>query len=57
MVNTAENDRLGYDLAVRHLDQQGRAAEADKLRRNGPPPYRGIRVVWRYLAFLDVSTR
>lgn len=53
MVNTTENDRMGYELALAHLDQQG-DSRAEKLRRNGPPPYRGDDVVFRYVAFLDV---
>ena len=54
MVNTTENDRMGYALALQHLDQRGDTAAADKLRRNGPPPYRGDAVVFRYLDYLDV---
>jgi hypothetical protein len=54
MVNTTENDRLGYELALQHLDRQGDTARADKLRRNGPPPYRGGNLVFRYVDFLDV---
>jgi pimeloyl-ACP methyl ester carboxylesterase len=54
MVNTTENDRLGYELALQHLDRQGNTAAADKLRRSGPPPYRGDNVVLRYVDYLDV---
>ncbi len=54
MVNTTENDRLGYELALRHLDRKGDVQAAEKLRRNGPPPYRGAGVVFRYLDYLDV---
>ncbi len=54
MVNTTENDRLGYELALQHLDRQGDTGAADKLRRNGPPPYRGDNVVFRYVDYLDV---
>lgn len=54
MVNTTENDRMGYELALQHLDRQGDRAAAERLRRNGPPPYRGDGVVFRYLDYLDV---
>jgi len=54
MVNTTENDRMGYELALRHLDEQGDKGRADELRRNGPPPYRGNNVASPYVAFLDV---
>lgn len=53
MVNTTENDRLGYELALQHLDRQN-DRRAEKLRRNGPPPYQGDDVVFRYLDYLDV---
>ncbi|WP_236557648.1 alpha/beta hydrolase [Arthrobacter sp. 9AX] len=54
MVNTTENDRMGYELALRHLDEQGDTRRAEELRRNGPPPYHGNNVVSPYVAFLDV---
>ncbi|WP_235008716.1 alpha/beta hydrolase [Arthrobacter sp. SLBN-122] len=54
MVNTTENDRMGYGLALQHLDEQGDKGRADELRRNGPPPYRGDNVASPYVAFLDV---
>lgn len=54
MVNTTENDRMGYELALRHLEDQGESRRAEELRRNGPPPYRGDNVVSPYTAFLDV---
>lgn len=53
MVNTTENDLLGYELALQHLDRQN-DRRAEKLRRNGPPPYQGDDVVFRYLDYLDV---
>ena len=54
MVNTTENDRLGYELALWHVEDQGDARHAEELRRNGPPPYQGDNVVSPYVAFLDV---
>ncbi|MDQ0731080.1 alpha/beta hydrolase [Arthrobacter sp. B1I2] len=54
MVNTTENDRMGYELALQHLEEQGDRGRADELRRNGPPPYHGADVASPYVAFLDV---
>lgn len=54
MVNTTENDRKGYELALAHLEEQGETGRAEKLRENGPPPYHGDAVVWPYVDFLDV---
>jgi hypothetical protein len=54
MVNTTENDRLGYELAFRHVEDQGDARHAEERRRNGPPPYQGDNVVSPNVAFLDV---
>jgi|GEM_PF-1653637 len=54
MVNTVENDRLGYDLALRVLDERGDTTRADTLRRNGPPPYTGPDLLARYVAVFDV---
>lgn len=54
MVNTTENDRMGYELALAHLEEVGDTRRAEKLRGNGPPPYYGGNVVRPYVAFLDV---
>lgn len=54
MVNTTENDRMGYELALQHLEEQGDTQRAEELRRNGPPPYHGDNVVSPYVAFLNV---
>jgi pimeloyl-ACP methyl ester carboxylesterase len=54
MVNTTENDVMGYNVALDYLDDQGRAAEAETLRRNGPPPYSGEEMLGKYVAYLDV---
>ncbi len=54
MVNTTENDRMGYELALKYLDDKGETRRAEKLRSNGPPPYHGDNVVRPYVAFLDV---
>jgi pimeloyl-ACP methyl ester carboxylesterase len=54
MVNTTENDELGYALALEHVRALGDTATVATLEANGPPPYTGTDVVFRYLAYLDV---
>jgi pimeloyl-ACP methyl ester carboxylesterase len=54
MVNTTENDQLGYQLALDYSRQRGDKRTVAKLLANGPPPYRGSSPVFRYLDYLDV---
>lgn len=54
MVNTTENDVMGYELALDYLEQKGDTKTLETLRRNGPPPYTGQNVVGRYVAYLDI---
>jgi pimeloyl-ACP methyl ester carboxylesterase len=54
MVNTTQNDIMGYELALQYALEHGDSAAAETLRRNGPPPYRGKGVVYKYLAYLDI---
>lgn len=54
MVNTTENDILGYEFALDYLTKNGDTKTLESLRRNGPPPYTGKNVTGRYVAFLDV---
>ncbi len=54
MINTTENDIMGYELAIRYLADRGDSAKADELRRNGPPPYLGPGMLDKYVAYLDV---
>ncbi|SRR6266487_230952 len=54
MVNTTENDRLGYQLALKIVTERGDTATADTLRRNGPPPYVGDGMAMKYVAYNDV---
>jgi hypothetical protein len=54
MVNTTENDQLGYQLALDYSRQRGNQRTVAKLQDNGPPPYRGPNPVFRYLDYLDV---
>jgi len=55
MINTTENDRIGYDLAIDYLIAQGRSTEVERLRRNGPPPYTGRGMAQRYMAYMNVQ--
>jgi len=54
MVNTTENDIMGYELALDWLAEQGDAKMVETLRKNGPPPYTGENTTGRYVAYLDV---
>ena len=54
MVNTTENDILGYELALNYLTKKGDTKTVETLRKNGPPPYTGENVTGRYVAYLDV---
>jgi pimeloyl-ACP methyl ester carboxylesterase len=53
MVNTTENDILGYEFALDYLTKKGDTKRLEILRKNGPPPYTGENVTGRYVAFLD----
>ena len=54
MVNTTENDVMGYEFALKVLEEKGDTARLEKLRRNGPPPYSGGNLARKYAAYLDV---
>ena len=54
MINTTENDVMGYQLALRYAAQQGDTATVNMLRSNGPPPYVGNGMAWKYLAYMNV---
>jgi pimeloyl-ACP methyl ester carboxylesterase len=54
MVNTTENDVMGYQLALEYLAEKGDNAMLEALRKNGPPPYGGHRSVGKYVAYIDV---
>jgi pimeloyl-ACP methyl ester carboxylesterase len=54
MVNTTENDVLGYEMALEYLAERGDTAALETLRQNGPPPYVGDGLGFKYLAYLDV---
>lgn len=54
MVNTTENDRLGYQLAVQIATERGDTATADTLRANGPPPYTGDGMAMKYAVYNNI---
>jgi pimeloyl-ACP methyl ester carboxylesterase len=54
MVNTTENDRLGYELALKIVTERGDTATEDRLRGYGPPPYVGDGMTVKYAAYNDV---
>ncbi len=57
MVNTTENDVMGYNFAIDYLTQMGQTDQADALRRNGAPPYTGDDRVTRFMAYSDVLNK
>ncbi len=54
MVNTTENDRFGYDLALKLVTERGDTRMADTLRAYGPPPYMGDGMAAKYMAYNNV---
>jgi pimeloyl-ACP methyl ester carboxylesterase len=54
MVNTTENDIIGYQFALKYAAAHGDRTTVDTLRRNGPPPYVGDGMIWKYTAYLNV---
>ena len=54
MVNTTENDILGYELALEYSLEREDAKTVEILRRNGPPPYSGDNMLGKYVAYLDI---
>lgn len=54
MVNTAENDRMGYQLAVKLAEEKGEQKMAARLRGFGEPPYVGEGMALKYAAYNNV---
>ncbi|NUM43595.1 MAG: alpha/beta hydrolase [Anaerolineales bacterium] len=54
MINTTENDLMGYELALKYSAERGDTKMVETLRRNGTPPYAGEGMLAKYVAFLDV---
>jgi pimeloyl-ACP methyl ester carboxylesterase len=54
MVNTTENDVMGYEFALEYLTERGDMDTVETLRSNGPPPYTEGNLVFTYAAYLGV---
>ncbi|HKW22478.1 MAG TPA: alpha/beta hydrolase [Ktedonobacterales bacterium] len=54
MVNTTENDIMGYQFALKYAADHGNTNTVNALKRNGPPPYVGDGMAMRYAAYMDV---
>jgi pimeloyl-ACP methyl ester carboxylesterase len=57
MVNTVENDRIGYEFALKWATEQNDLATANRLRRNGAPPYFGRGMGLKYADYNNVLFR
>jgi pimeloyl-ACP methyl ester carboxylesterase len=54
MVNTIQDDRMGYELAIQFSSERGDVDTVSALRRNGPPPYTGAGLLDKYVLYLDI---
>lgn len=54
MINTTQNDVMGYELALEYMAEKGEIKTVEELRKNGPPPYYGDSMLGKYVAYLDV---
>lgn len=54
MVNTTENDVMGYEFALNYLAERGDTGTLERLRRNGPPPYTEGNLILTYATYLGV---
>jgi pimeloyl-ACP methyl ester carboxylesterase len=54
MVNTTQNDRMGYQFALTYATQHRDTGTVNTLQRNGPPPYGGSGMALKYAAYMDV---
>jgi len=54
MVNTTENDRIGYRLALQLAQDQGDQRLAQRLAGYGEPPYSGEGMALKYAAYNNV---
>ena len=57
MVNTTENDRIGYELALEYARELGDTKVVENLQRNGPPPYVGEGMAFKYALYNNVLFR
>lgn len=54
MVNTTQNDIMGYQFALTYATKHADSTTVKTLRQNGPPPYTGNNMALKYAAYLDV---
>ncbi len=54
MVNTTENDQLGYRLALKIVEEKGEKKLRNELIEYGEPPYTGERMALKYAAYNNV---
>lgn len=54
MVNTTENDQIGYRLACKLVKEKGDQKLLDKLTSYGEPPYTGEGMALKYAAYNNV---
>lgn len=57
MVNTTENDVMGYQFALTYAAEHGDSATVQTLYQNGPSPYAGTGIASKYAAYLDVLNK
>lgn len=57
MVNTTENDRMGYQFARQVATERGDLTTVAKLQRNGPPPYGGDGMAMKYALYNNILFR
>ena len=55
MINTTENDVLGYEWVLDYLAERGRFTELEQLQRNGSPPYTDANMAMRYMAYMNIQ--
>ncbi|NJK75595.1 MAG: alpha/beta fold hydrolase [Richelia sp. CSU_2_1] len=54
MVNTTENDVMGYQFALKWTRDRGDTKTLETLQRNGSPPYIGNGMFMKYIAYFSV---
>lgn len=54
MVNTVENDRFGYNLAIKIATDTGDVELVNALKQNGAPPYNGEGMALKYALYNNV---
>lgn len=54
MINTTENDQLGYHLALKLVEEKGNYKLLNRLTAYGEPPYTGDGMALKYAAYNNV---